>query len=133
LPIILLGPFAGTAVDRYSRRKILIFSDLLNALVVTVFALYLFKIAAATHLVIIGLFAVAVFFGITVALLLLAGFLSGLGAFYYVSLAISSIIFARQIAHTRSGMDRERAFADFKSNVTAGFIILCGIILNYAL
>lgn len=65
LPIIILGPFAGIVVDRYSRRNILVFSDLLNAMVISAFAFYLFKIQNQSELVIIGLFAVGVFLGIT--------------------------------------------------------------------
>lgn len=65
LPIILLGPFAGIVVDRYSRRKILILSDAINAIAVTAFSFYLFKIEQQSNLAIIGLFTIGVILGIT--------------------------------------------------------------------
>lgn len=77
--------------------------------------------------------AVALFFSLTVALLVAIGFLSELGSTFYVSLILASIIFLRQVTQTGKAMDRETAFSAFKSNVLAGFIILMGIILNYVL
>ncbi len=65
LPIIILGPFAGIVADRFSRRKILIFSDVINAIAVSVFSLYLFKLEKQSDLAIIGLFSIGVILGIT--------------------------------------------------------------------
>lgn len=65
LPIILLGPFAGIVADRFSRRKILILSDAINAIAVSGFSLYLFKLEQQSDLAIIGLFTIAVILGIT--------------------------------------------------------------------
>jgi len=91
LPVIILGPFAGTVADRYSRRKILIFADLLNGIVVSAFALYLFKASEASDLAIVGLISVAVFLGIT-------------GAFFNpaVSAAIPDIVPRSKIAGANS-------------------------------
>jgi MFS family permease len=65
LPMVILGPFAGTFADRYSRRKILILCELINGFVVAAYALYLFKVSATSSVAIIGIYVVAVFLGIT--------------------------------------------------------------------
>lgn len=67
IPIVLLGPISGTIADRYSRKKILIISDLCNGLIVLLLGLYLFNVDTSTfnNLIIIGIFSVAIFFGIT--------------------------------------------------------------------
>ena len=65
LPMVILGPFAGTFADRYSRRKILVLSDLINGLVVSAYAFYLFKISTTSSVAIIGIFVVALLLGIT--------------------------------------------------------------------
>lgn len=75
--------------------------------------------------------AVAFFFGLTVILLVYLGFASALGTFYFLSLFIAAVMFARQVFNIRQGMSREAAFRDFKSNVGAGFVILAGIILDF--
>lgn len=77
--------------------------------------------------------AVALFFSLTLALLIAVGIISELGAAFYISLVAAGIIFMRQIMLTGKAMNREVAFSAFKSNVLAGFIILTGIILNYVL
>ena len=74
---------------------------------------------------------VAFFFAITTLLLIGLGIVSKLGVPFYLSLAAASYIFSRQTVLTGKGMDREAAFRAFKSNVTAGIIILAGIILDY--
>ena len=76
--------------------------------------------------------AVALFFSLTIALLVAIGITSQLGPPFYVSLILAGIIFLRQVIQTGKTMDRETAFSAFKSNVLAGFIILTGIILNYS-
>lgn len=65
LPIIVLGPIAGTVADRYSRRKLLIISDLVNGLALSVFTVFLFIMPEKSNLVIIALFVVAIILGIT--------------------------------------------------------------------
>lgn len=77
--------------------------------------------------------AVALFFALTLALLVAVGIISKLGLPFYLSLILAAIIFLRQIIQTGKTMDRETAFSAFKSNVLAGFVILTGVILNYVL
>ncbi len=65
LPIIILGPVAGIIVDRFSRRKILIVSDVINAVAMSGFSLFLFQSQHHSSHAIIGLFAIGVVLGIT--------------------------------------------------------------------
>ncbi|MDH3974009.1 MAG: 4-hydroxybenzoate octaprenyltransferase [Deltaproteobacteria bacterium] len=74
---------------------------------------------------------VALFFAVTILLFLFVGLASGLAFPYYTSVIIAALFFVWQIRVTGKGMSREIAFSAFKSNVTAGFVILTGIILNY--
>lgn len=64
LPGVILGPIAGTVVDRYSRRKIVILCDLLNSLAVFAFAVFVYFNPGATKLSIGALMVIAVFNGI---------------------------------------------------------------------
>ncbi|MDT8316512.1 MAG: 4-hydroxybenzoate octaprenyltransferase [bacterium] len=75
--------------------------------------------------------AIALFFSLTLALLLSVGISSALGPPFYLSLIMAGLIFLRQVIQTGKSMDREIAFSAFKSNVLAGFIILAGIISSY--
>ncbi len=74
---------------------------------------------------------VAIFFGVTLILLCCVALVSGLGLFYFLSVAIAGILFFRQVYSLSQGMDRVAAFKAFKSNVAAGIIILGGIIVDY--
>lgn len=65
LPMIILGPIAGTVADRYSRRKILIYSDILNGLAVGAFTIFLFRAPESSNMIIAALFFVTIFIGIT--------------------------------------------------------------------
>ncbi len=60
LPGVLLAPLGGTFADRHSRRKIIIFSDLLAGLAVLSLAVILFYLPARTELIIIWLSSVSV-------------------------------------------------------------------------
>jgi len=42
IPSVLLGPFAGVIVDKYSRKKIILLSDLIRGLIVALLALFYF-------------------------------------------------------------------------------------------
>ncbi len=75
--------------------------------------------------------AVALFFALTAILLVEIGLVSDLGLIYYLAVTAASLIFMKQVMQTGSDMDRDTAFRAFKSNVTAGFIILGGITASY--
>lgn len=59
LPGVLLGPLGGTVADRFSRKKILVFGDLINGLFVLSLAIMMFLMPQASNLLIIWLFVVA--------------------------------------------------------------------------
>lgn len=76
---------------------------------------------------------VALFFGITILLLIAIGLASGLTLPYYASVVVAALLFLWQIRVTGKGMSRELAFSAFKSNVSVGFVVLAGIILDYVI
>ncbi len=59
IPAILLGPFAGTFADRYSRRRIIILCDTLNGIAVLALAGMLYWQPNATKLILIAIFVVS--------------------------------------------------------------------------
>lgn len=61
LPAVILGPVAGTFADRYSRRSIIIFSDVLRGLAVLSLAGLMFTAPEATEPLLIWLSVVLVF------------------------------------------------------------------------
>lgn len=75
--------------------------------------------------------AVALFFGITVILVVATGIIAGMGLPYYLAVFAASILFVGQVRQTAKNMGRDAAFEAFKSNVRAGFIILAGIVLDF--
>lgn len=64
LPFVILGPIAGTFADHFSRRKIIIFCDLLSGAAVLIFAFMVFYMSDASKLLIISLFFVSLILGI---------------------------------------------------------------------
>ncbi|MBI4746792.1 MAG: 4-hydroxybenzoate octaprenyltransferase [Deltaproteobacteria bacterium] len=69
----------------------------------------------------------------TMALLLLLGVISELGALYYTSLAAIAAIFVYQVMSVNASPDRETVFRAFKSNVRIGAILLAGIVFDFIL
>ena len=63
LPIVILGPIAGTFADHYSRRKIIILCDLLAGISVTALALLLFIYPDRTNLILVLMFVVGLLLG----------------------------------------------------------------------
>lgn len=64
LPAVILGPIGGTFADHYSRRKIIIVSDLLAGVFVTVLALFVFYFSNSTGIILAWLFSVSLLLGI---------------------------------------------------------------------
>jgi DHA3 family macrolide efflux protein-like MFS transporter len=60
LPAVLLGPVAGAFADRYSRRAIIVLSDLVRGLAVLALAVFMFIAPGATGAIIPWLFGVSV-------------------------------------------------------------------------
>lgn len=91
LPGAILGPVGGTIADRYSRRKIIIFSDLINGLCVVGLSALVFYYASETNLIITALFIVGLVLGI-------------IGAFFTpaISAAIPDLVPKESIASANS-------------------------------
>jgi MFS family permease len=64
LPSVILGPIGGTVADRFSRRKIIILSDVLSGIAVLILAYLLYYKHSASNLIIIWLFFVCVVLGV---------------------------------------------------------------------
>jgi MFS family permease len=64
IPFVILGPVAGTFADHYSRRRIIIFSDVLSGIPVLTLAFLMFYVPNASQLLIVCLFLVNVILGI---------------------------------------------------------------------
>ncbi len=65
LPGVILGPLGGTFVDRHSRRKVIIFCDLICGLVVLALAAMLFYLPAKTDLIVTWLTISYIIMGIS--------------------------------------------------------------------
>jgi MFS family permease len=61
LPAVILGPVGGTFADRYSRRRIIVLSDLLRGAALFSLAALMFLLPNATDLILVWLLVVAVF------------------------------------------------------------------------
>jgi MFS family permease len=64
IPFVILGPFAGTFADHFSRRKIIIFSDILSGIPVLTLAFLMFYKPGDSKLLIVCLFIVSVILGV---------------------------------------------------------------------
>jgi MFS family permease len=64
IPFVILGPFAGTFADHFSRRKIIIFSDILSGIPVLTLAFLMFYKPEDSKLLIVCLFIVSVILGV---------------------------------------------------------------------
>ncbi|MFB0564102.1 MAG: MFS transporter [Candidatus Aminicenantaceae bacterium] len=64
IPFVILGPIAGTFADHYSRRKIIIFSDILSGIPVLFLAFLMFYAPNSSELLIVCIFLVNVTLGI---------------------------------------------------------------------
>jgi MFS transporter, DHA3 family, macrolide efflux protein len=60
IPAILLGPFGGAIADRYSRRKIILWCDFINAVAVLSLALVAFLLPEKSPAILVWIFGVSV-------------------------------------------------------------------------
>ena len=67
LPGVLLGPLAGTIVDNYSRKKIIVIADILSGLFVLLLAAIMLFAPQATRLTVIWLTVVSIALGVIAA------------------------------------------------------------------
>ena len=75
--------------------------------------------------------AVGIAFGVMLTLLVIAGWLTGLGLIYYGVLAVVGGFFARQMVMLRGPITPPEAFALFKQHVWVGWAVLTGMWLGF--
>jgi 4-hydroxybenzoate polyprenyltransferase len=75
--------------------------------------------------------AVGIAFGAMLTLLVIAGWLTGLGLIYYGVLAVVGGFFARQTVTLRGSITPPEAFALFKQHVWVGWAVLTGMWLGF--
>ena len=63
LPSVIFGPIAGTFADQFSRRKIIIFSDIIRGMGVLVLALLLYYMTKEVEVIVVCLFIVSLLSG----------------------------------------------------------------------
>ena len=64
LPVVVLGPIAGTVADHFSRRKIIILSDILCGVPVLILAFLVYRSQVASDFLIVCFFLVALALGV---------------------------------------------------------------------
>ena len=64
LPAVLLGPMAGTLADHYSRKKIIVLSDIIRGIPVLLLAAIIFFLPESIELGLVSLFIVTIIIGI---------------------------------------------------------------------
>ncbi len=91
LPGAILGPIGGTIADQYSRRKIIIFSDLTNGVCVLALSALIVYFSTSTNLILVALFVVSLVLGIV-------------GAFFMpsISAAIPDLVPKESVASANS-------------------------------
>jgi MFS family permease len=68
LPVVILGPIGGTIADRYSRRRIIVLSDLVRGIAVLSLAALIFFAPEATNLILVWLFVVSLCLSVVAAI-----------------------------------------------------------------
>lgn len=111
LPLVLLGPLGGTVADRYSRRGIIIWSDVASGVAVLVLAAVMFLRPNATPLLVGWLFAVALLGGVVRAFFSPA-----------ISAAIPAIVPRSRVASANSLSEGSGRFASLVGQAAGGVL-----------
>ena len=113
LPAVILGPIAGTFSDQYSRRKIIIYSDVFRGIPVIFLALMIFFISVSTKVIIVCLFIVSLILGI-----LSAFFMPAIGA------AIPDIVPREKVSAANSLSQSTRQISLFIGQALGGYLFV---------
>lgn len=113
LPAVILGPVAGAIADQFSRRKIIIYSDVFRGIPVILLALLFFFTPASTRLTIICLFVVTLILGV-------------LGAFFHpaIGAAIPDIVPKEKVPAANSLNQSSRQIALLTGQALGGYLFI---------
>jgi MFS family permease len=113
LPAVILGPIAGAFADRFSRRKIIIYCDVVRGIPVICLALMIFFIPVSTQVIIACLFVVSLILGIS-------------GAFFHpaIGAAIPDIVPREKVSAANSLSQSSRQVSVFIGQAVGGYLFI---------
>ena len=113
LPAVILGPVAGVVADRFSRKMIIVLSDIFRGIPVIFIALLIFRAPVSGNVIIICLFVVTLILGI-------------LGAFFQpaIGAAIPDIVPKDRVASANSLNQSSRQISLFIGQALGGYLFV---------